>query len=157
MTIKPITAYENVRHELRQSGARLFENRYYSKGKANAQDNLRGVSHYVDDSTLQYFKSRICDATEIMNGLFFKIVESVALDMHSTERGYRVVVFDVFGSIVVGRASLDDYYKTRKQAERNFHFLLDVQAYYAKRLRELGQIEYQSAKRKFAAANALEG
>ena len=155
MTIKLITAYENVKHELQQSGARLFQNRYYSTGKANAQDNLRGVSHYVDDSTLRYFKSRICDATEIMDGLFFKIVESVALDMHNTERGYRVVVFDVFGEIVE-RASLDDCYKTRKQAERNFHFLLDVQAYYAKRLRELGQIEYQSAKRKFAAANALE-
>lgn len=155
MTIKLISAYENVKHELRQTGAKLFENRYYSTGRANAQDNLRGVSHYVDDSTLRYFKSRICDATEIMDGLFFKIVESVALDMHNTERGYRVVIFDVFGEIVE-RASLDDCYKTRKQAERNFHFLLDVQAYYAKRLRELGETEASAAKRKIAAANALE-
>lgn len=155
MTIKLISAYENVRHELRQAGAKLFENRYYSTGKANAQDNLRGVSHYVDDNTLRYFKSRICDATEIMDGLFFKIVESVALDMHNTERGYRVVVFDVFGS-VVERASLDDCHKTRKKAERNFHFVLDVQAYYAKRLRELGETEANAAKRKIAAANALD-
>lgn len=155
MTIKLTTANENVKHELRQNGARLFENKYYS-GKANAQENLRGISHYVDDSTLRYFKSRICDATEIMGGLFFKIVESVSLDMHNTKRGYRVVVFDVFGS-TVERASLDDCHKTRKQAERNFHFLLDAQAYYAKRLRELGEIEANAAKRKIAAANALGG
>ena len=114
-----------------------------------------GLSHYVDDSALRYFNSRICDATEIMDGLFFKIVESVALDMHNAERGYRVVVFDVFGAIVE-RASLDNCYKTRKQAEKNFHFHLDVQAYYAKQLRELGEAEANAAKRKIAAADALD-
>ena len=155
MTISLEISYSNVRHELYQAGAKLFNNRYYKHDKHNAQDNLRGISHYVDDNTLRYFKSRICDATEIVDGLFFKIVESVALDMHNTERGYRVVVFDVFGAIVE-RVSLDKTYKNRKQAERNFHFLLNVQEYYAKRLRELGEAEANAAKRKIAAANALE-
>lgn len=65
--------------------------------KRNAQQNLNGRTHFVDDDTMRYFGSRIISARPMNDGLFFRIVESVATDHNKSRRGFRVVVFDIFG------------------------------------------------------------
>lgn len=85
--------------------------------KYNAQRNLQGRTHYVDDDTLRLHKARILSSRAHAGGLLFSLIESVVLDMNSTQRGFRYVVFDVFGS-VLEHASLDDAYKTRNAAAK---------------------------------------
>ena len=68
--------------------------------KHNAQRNLNGKTHYVDDDTLRWHKSRVLSCRELHGGLLLRIVCSDALDTHNTRRGFRAVVFDVFGTTI---------------------------------------------------------
>lgn len=89
----------------------------YSSPKANAQRNLCGRTHYVDDETLRWHKSRILSARFAAGGLLFAIVTSDALDMHNTRRGYRYVIFDIFGT-VLKCPNLEDAFKTSARARK---------------------------------------
>ena len=101
-----------------------------STPKYNAQRNLSGRTHYVDDDTLRWHKAKVLSAHDEANGLLFWIAESTALDMHNTQRGFRYVVFDVFGTCVE-RPKLDECAKTRAQARKNFDALeIGVAAHY---------------------------
>ena len=78
-------------------------NLYYqhsSDPKENAQRNLKGRTHYVDDDSLRYHHSRIITANHYANSLLFGIVVSDALDHQNTKRGFRFVVFNLFGTVV---------------------------------------------------------
>jgi hypothetical protein len=86
-----------------------------SDSKRNAQENLQGRTHYAEDSSLKFFKARIVSAHADADGLFFKMVESVALDYNNTRRGFRVVVFDLFGQVIY-RPSLEDCASTQAAA-----------------------------------------
>lgn len=87
--------------------------------KVNAQRNLCGRTHYVDDDTLRFHKSRILSTHITDNGLLFALVESMSLDMNHTKRGYRYVIFDVFGTVVDGtRVELKDAFKSSKAATK---------------------------------------
>lgn len=68
--------------------------------KINAQRNLAGRTHYVDDDTLRRFYSCIVSARETHGGLLFAIVTSDAKDYENKARGFRYVIFDLFGSVV---------------------------------------------------------
>lgn len=92
----------------------LFQ-QHSSPPKYNAQRNLCGRTHYVDDDTLRWHKSHVLSTHVIDNGLLFAITTSDALDMHNTKRGYRYVIFDVFG-IVLSRPTLEQAYKRHPQA-----------------------------------------
>ena len=81
-----------------------------------AQKALRGKTHYVDDDTLRFHKSRVLACYSTDHGTVFTIIESCALDMHNSKRGFRFVSFDLAGE-VLQRDTLDGCYKTRKQAE----------------------------------------
>jgi len=83
--------------------------------KHNAQKNLSGRTHYVDDDTMRFFGSRIISARPTDDGLFFRIVESVATDHNKSRRGFRVVVFDLFGHPVF-RPSFDECTSTKAAA-----------------------------------------
>ena len=83
--------------------------------KYDAQQNLMGRTHYVDDDTLRWHKSRILETYYTDGGLLFALIESVAMDMHNTQRGFRYVIFDICGN-VISRAKLEDAHKTKKQA-----------------------------------------
>ena len=83
----------------------------------NAQKNLMGRTHYVDPDTLRWHKSRVLASRVVEHGLLFAITTSDALDMNNTKRGYRFVVFDVFGT-VVHRDKLEDAYKRREQCDK---------------------------------------
>jgi len=88
-----------------------------SDPKRNAQRNLCGRTHYVDDDTLRWHKSRIVSTHVPDEGLLFAIVSSDALDMNNTRRGFRYVIFDVFGT-VLGRTKIDEAFSTSKQAKK---------------------------------------
>jgi hypothetical protein len=72
--------------------------------KSDAQRNLSRRTHYVDDSTLRYFKARIIGIVRPKDGsptdgLVYGIIESVS---SKPEGGYiiRGAVFDVFGTVI---------------------------------------------------------
>jgi len=121
---------------LHKNNIRTFQERYFSQAKHEAQEALKGLTHYVDDSTLKYFHSRITSASPIMEGLFFAIMESSSRDMHNTARGFRVVVFDVFGETVY-RPTLDEMKATSIAARKAYlnDFAIDAAAHYADKLK----------------------
>jgi len=80
----------------------------------NAQSNLAGRTHYVDTDTLKFFKARVLSTGTTDNGLLFWLIESFATD---DGRKFRGVIFDIFGS-THARRSMDDAYKTAKQAKK---------------------------------------
>lgn len=83
----------------------------------DAQRNLMGRTHYVDPDTLKYHKSRVLRCRVLADGLLYVIIESVALDMDNSKRGFRYVIFDVLGT-VIDRLNLDDTFTTRNAAEK---------------------------------------
>lgn len=88
-----------------------------SNAKWNAQRNLTGRTHYVDDDTLRFHHSRILSSGTTDAGLIFWLIESCSLDMHNTKRGFRHVAFDVFGT-VIERTTLEDAYATKDAARK---------------------------------------
>jgi len=125
-----------IKKALIEANARPFQERYFSQPKHEAQEALLGRTHYVDDATLRYFHARIIDARPIMEGLFFEIMESSSKDMHNTARGFRVVVFDVFGQTVY-RPGIEDMKSTSSAAARKAYkteFAIDPAAHYAEKL-----------------------
>jgi hypothetical protein len=85
--------------------------------KLNAQRNLAGRTFYAEEQTLKYFHAKILSCKVVADGLLLAMVESIAANAENTERGFRHVVFDVFGT-VHSRVNLDHLCKTRKQAEK---------------------------------------
>lgn len=85
----------------------------------NAQDALTGLTHYCDPGTLRYHHSRIVGACVVSCGAFFKVTETCSKDYQNTQRGYRVVLFDLTGEAVY-RPSLDELTRTREQADKAF-------------------------------------
>lgn len=87
--------------------------------KYDAQRNLDGRTHYVDDDTLRWHKSRITSGGYLhaAQGLLYRLTESVALDMHNRSRGFRCVVFDVFGTTVY-HPDLEHAFSSSAKAEK---------------------------------------
>ncbi len=122
-------------------GTRLFENRSSYSAKDDAQRNLEGKTHYVDDATLKAFYSRISSARHTDQGLLFSIIESVAGDYQNKSRGFRFVTFDLYGTIVNDRVSADvnRLHSSAAKAEREmWEFLnsFDALAHYKTTMRE---------------------
>lgn len=97
----------------------LYQFRGYSSPTDCAQDQLGGRTHYAEPDTLKFFKSRILSARPENEGLCYRITESCALDPDNSRRGYRVVLFDLFGSTIY-RPSLDECRRSREAAEKDF-------------------------------------
>lgn len=109
----------NLTMTLRALNVRMFEQKTYVSSKRNAQLNLSDKTHYVSDDTLRYFHARIVAARDVCDGSLFRIIEAVALDYDNTRRGFRFVVFDVWGT-VVERADLKESWSTSRAAEKAF-------------------------------------
>ena len=119
--------------------------------KYNAQRNLEGLTHYVDDDTLHFHHSKVLYAHHLFDGLLFCIVESCSLDMHNTKRGFRAVVFDVFGT-TVSRPNLEDSYSTSKAAlKASEKEAIDLLAHYKAAL-STEQIHKQESSKQYAEA-----
>ncbi len=95
----------------------LFTNDCQGYPKLHAQRNLIGRTHYVNDDTLRFHKSKILASYVVDCGLLFALVESCALDMDNTRRGFRYVVFNVFGH-VISRVDLEDCFGTKAAATK---------------------------------------
>jgi hypothetical protein len=96
-----------------------------SHPKSNAQANLMGRTHYVDDDSLRFHKSKILRASHHYEGLLFSIVTSDAVDYQNTKRGFRFVIFNLFGR-VIERTPLDATFRTSEQASKARYAALDA-------------------------------
>ena len=88
-----------------------------SDPKTNAQRNLCGRTHYVDEDTLRFHKSRVLSAGITDQGLLFWIVTSDALTPDGRRRGFRYVIFDVFGT-VAARPKLEEAFLKREKCDK---------------------------------------
>lgn len=109
-------------------GVPVFNNRHYTP-KNNAQRNLSGKTHYVDQETLAAFHSRILSAGAIKEGLIFVIIESIPADYQiSLTRVHRFVAFDLAGNIIEKKETT-----TKAKAEKlakEWSASFDEMAYY---------------------------
>lgn len=96
-----------------------------SNPKYNAQRNLVGRTHYVDDDTLRFHKSRIISSGTSDRGLLFWLITSDALDHENKSRGFRYVIFDLFGT-VLDRPDLEHAFRTSTQARKALWKQLDA-------------------------------
>jgi hypothetical protein len=92
--------------------------------KQNAQRNLMGRTHYVDDDTLRFHHSRVLSAHVLYEGLLFAIITKDAADYENNTRKYRYAIFDLFGT-VIDRPSLADMFSTRNQASKAMWAVID--------------------------------
>ena len=113
-----MTIQELAKRIERTHTAQLYRERYFSNATDHAQDQLMGRTHYVDPQTLRFHKSRVLSARTIAEGLLFRVTESCALDPDNTRRGFRAVVFDIYGDAVY-RPSLDQCRASRDPADRD--------------------------------------
>jgi len=93
---------------------KLFTN-ISNNAKYNAQRNLESITHYVDDESLKFHKSRVISSHVSNQGMIFSIVESYAIDMNNTRRAFRPVIFNVCGNVIYS-AELENGFKTSSQA-----------------------------------------
>ena len=151
-TKKTVLDKDNARSIADAIGQTLFERKSSYSAKDNAQMNLQGRTHYVDDSTLKCFHSRVMSGRDTDHGLIFAIVESVAKDYNNRSRGFRFVAFDIEGTVINDRASATDTVSTSAKAERDMWDFLDgfdVLAHYKK------VMEYKADRYKVQAAHML--
>lgn len=122
-----IHARRNI-NGLDKGGKMNFYKEESQHAKWNAQRNLAGRTHYVDDATLRFHHSRILTTKITDDGLIFSIIESCAADMNNTKRGFRFVTFDLCGN-VIERAKLDGLVSSRRVAEKAmWKFLNEIDA-----------------------------
>lgn len=107
----------------------------------NAQQNLRERTHYVDDDTLRFHKSRIVSTKITDDGLLFAMVESVA-HWDNMKRGFRPVIFDIFGTVLES-TSLEDCHKTKAQATKAMWAKLDSIDAQSHTVEALAQFRYR--------------
>lgn len=105
-----------LRDTLKAAGLDLFVDRR-SHAKDRAQDCLAGRTHYADPDTLRHFKSRILSAQTTSSDTLFYVIESASLDPGHMARGFRGVVFDIFGTAVY-RPALEECSKTADGARK---------------------------------------
>ena len=151
-----MTDTNTIAQSLRNVSVALFDSHSYD-AKRNAQRNLQGRTHYVDEDTLRYFAARVLSSYGMMSGTFFRITESSAKNWEKTERGVRVVLFDVFGETVY-RPDHEGMHRTRQQAEKAFERWLgtfDPFAYYREKLESRAGTLIKESARMQAAANSI--
>jgi len=108
-----------------ESLPKRFERQYSDNPTISAQKNLEGRTHYVEPSTLKWHGARILSALPVSDGAFFKIIETVNVDYKNTKRGYRAVVFDIFGTAIY-RPSLEETHTNKEKAEKAFYAFFDT-------------------------------
>jgi hypothetical protein len=105
---------------------KLYNHGWYAHApKETAQKNLEGRTHYVEPSTLRFFNSRIVSALPVSNGAFYKIIESASLDYSNTKRGFRAVLFDIFGTVVY-RPDLSECFTSKEKADKGFYWWFET-------------------------------
>lgn len=102
--------------EITHAGVSLYKER--SGFPLNqAQRNLEGRTHYVDDAALASFQSKIVGAYVLDEGMIFGIIES--LEHPTLGKIFRPVFFDLFGN-VVAKLEAEDSVDTFRKANTKF-------------------------------------
>lgn len=115
----PAMSTADLATTLSKHGVQLFKDRS-GMPLNQAQRNLEGRTHYVDDSTLKSFVAKIHSVSVMDDGLILGIVESCQKGPSSDSgRVFRPVFFDVFGNTVY-RPDLDESFDSQKQAMSDF-------------------------------------
>lgn len=154
--MKPVSP-ETARKISQSLSTSLFSRCSYD-AKYCAQRNLSGKSHYVDDDTLKYFHSRIISTRAAHEGLLFGIVESAAKDPDNRSRGFRFVVFDLFGTVLNDRDHADAMHnKSDKASAAMAEWLesFDVLAHYKRAMLERADRLKREAAEMSKAARAI--
>lgn len=94
-----------------------YENKTYTSAKLNAQLNLVGRTHYVDEGTLKFHHSRVMKTVITHSGMILGIVTSDAANMDDTKRGFRAVIFDITGAVIY-REELEGMHNSSAMAEK---------------------------------------
>jgi len=97
-----------------------FNREYSDNPTISAQKNLEGRSFYAEPKTLKYHGSRILSALPVSDGAFFKIIETTFIDYYNTKRGYRAVLFDLFGTVIY-HPHLEDTFTNKEKADKAFY------------------------------------
>lgn len=124
----------------RSGVASLYDNKS-SYPKNNAQLNLEGRNYFATNGNLRAFGSRINSAHPTASNLLFYVIESSFLDYQKTQRGFKFVVFDIFGE-EVQRLSIAEAVSTSEKASKAmFSFLdrFDVVQHYAHKLESIAR------------------
>ena len=101
-------------------------NREYSDNPTiSAQKNLEGRTYYVEPQNLKHHGSRVLSALPVSDGAFFKIIETISIDYEQTKRGYRAVVFDLFGTIIY-HPDLENTHASKEKADKAFYAWFDT-------------------------------
>jgi len=107
-----------------ESLPKRYERQYSDNPTISAQKNLEGRTHYVEPSTLKWHGARILSALPVSDGAFFKIIETVNVEYTNKKRGYRAVVFDLFGTVIY-HPKLEDTFTNKEKAEKAFYAWFD--------------------------------
>lgn len=108
-------AIEKLDAALRSTGSPTFAQ--HTGGVYDAQRALNGKTHYVETSTLKYFKARVETCGGILGGLMFFVIERVGSKPADIPGGnVRLVIFDVFGSQVDREGVRDVWHRNENAA-----------------------------------------
>ncbi len=149
---------KNIIEACRAYGAYPYRNEYGSE-VSDAQRNLQGRTHYVDDDTLHSFRARILRGRCSSNGLYYLLQESLPHSDHSG-RVRRNVLFDIFGTVVSERGV---FHKAAARADVEFSEMaaaMDGDIYaaaIAATLRKRIESEMHAARRTLALLDNEEG
>tara|TARA_R110001599_G_scaffold7910_1_gene38099 strand:- start:529 stop:939 length:411 start_codon:yes stop_codon:yes gene_type:complete len=91
---------------------RPFRKEHCLTAKYEAQRQLSGITHYVDDDTLRYFKCRILRVIFSEDGLTLGLIMSQPNYEKNDKREYKAALINVFGSIRDYR----EFYDTKAEA-----------------------------------------
>ena len=86
------------------------------KAKNNAQANLMGRTHFVDDDALRFFGGRVLSAYDVADGRLFVVVHSQKLGFNDYGREFGYAIFDLAGTVI---ADSPDKFKTGATARRH--------------------------------------
>ena len=93
---------------------------------AQAQYNLSGLTHYVADDTLRYFKARIVSCRIVYQGRLLAIVERLPCGSFNGPRRSRFVIFNIAGEVINSDERKTEY-RTTEQAEKAMWLWLNTQ------------------------------
>jgi hypothetical protein len=98
-----------------------------SNPKIDVQNNLEGLTNYVDPDTMKFFKARIIDCKITSCGQYLILVESLPLGSFDAERKKRAVVFNILGHVL---HKTEGGHNAQQQIKHAYDFINDHEAQY---------------------------
>lgn len=115
----PAPSINDVAQAISKAGIELFKERT-GLPLNQAQRNLSGRTHYVDDSTLKGFGAKVHSVSIMDEGLVLGMLESLQKGFNAADgRVWRPVFFDVFGNVIY-RPDIEESFDNQKEAMAEF-------------------------------------